>query len=165
MPFQKRFIAMLVGFFLLLLPGMMHSASALAWQDVAGELMSPACPGRTLTNCTSGQSEQLRELIRQKVAQGESKDAIMRYFVDMHGEEILAAPPKKGFALVAWLLPLFVVVNGAGLILFLTFRWTRNRAQAEPVMPPHADDPGTSASTTADPYRQRLQRELDEMDT
>lgn len=165
MSFQKRFIAVLAGFLLILLPGMLLSASALTWQDVAGELMSPACPGRTLTNCTSGQSEQLRELIRQKVAQGESKAAIMRYFVDMHGEEILASPPKKGFALAAWLLPLFVLVNGAGLILFLTFRWTRNRAQAEPAMLSHVDDTTAAASTMADPYRQRLQRELDEMDS
>ena len=102
-------------------------ATALEWQDIASELMSPACPGRTLTNCTSGQSEQWREVIRQKVADGESKQDIMAYFVEMRGEEILAAPPKKGFALAAWLLPLFVVLNGAGLILALTFRWVRQQ--------------------------------------
>ena len=45
------------------------------WQDVAGDLMSPACPGRTLLNCTSSQAEQWRELIRQKLAQGESEGA------------------------------------------------------------------------------------------
>ena len=87
---------MLAGFYMLTLLSLLPAASALQWQDVAGELMSPACPGRTLINCTSGQSEQLRELIRQKVDQGESKAAIMKYFVDMHGEEILAAPPQKG---------------------------------------------------------------------
>lgn len=162
MSFQKT-QAILVGLYLIL-SGLIPSASALQWQDVANELMSPACPGRTLINCTSGQSEQLRELIRQKVAQGESKSSIMRYFVDMHGEEILAAPPKKGFALAAWLLPLFVVLNGAGLIGVLTFRWTRNRAPSEPNAPMPLDDSTTSASPETDPYRQRLQRELDEMD-
>jgi cytochrome c-type biogenesis protein CcmH len=101
-------------------------------------------------------------LIRQKVNQGESKSSIMRYFVDMHGEEILAAPPKKGFALAAWLLPLFVVLNGTGLIVLLTFRWTRNRARVEPGAPPPLDEATTSAATKTEPYRQRLQRELDE---
>ena len=103
--------------------------SALAWgqqwQDVAGELMSPACPGRTLLNCTSSQAEQWRELIRQKLANGESKEQILQYFVDISGEAILAAPPKKGFALMAWLVPWFVVVNGAVLIVVLIRRWTR----------------------------------------
>jgi cytochrome c-type biogenesis protein CcmH/NrfF len=155
---------MLVGFYLVILLGLVPSAYALQWQDVANELMSPACPGRTLVNCTSGQSEQLRELIRQKIAQGESKSAIIRYFVDMHGEEILAAPPKKGFALAAWLLPLFVVLNGAGLIMILTFRWTRNRVHSKPDVPVSLDDSTTSVTLAMDPYQQRLRRELDEMD-
>lgn len=155
---------MLAGFYLLILLGLVPSAYALQWQDVANELMSPACPGRTLVNCTSGQSEQLRELIRQKIAQGESKPAIIRYFVDMHGEEILAAPPKKGFALAAWLLPLFVVLNGAGLIMILTFRWTRNRVHSTPDAPMSLDDSTTSTAIAMDPYQQRLRRELDEMD-
>src|SRR5438552_15234654 len=102
-----------------------------SWQDVAGDLMSPACPGRTLLNCTSSQAEQWRELIRQKLAQGESKEQILRYFVDIGGEGILAAPPKQGFALTAWLLPLFVMVNGAGLIVVLTGMWARRRPQAD----------------------------------
>ncbi len=164
MRFPKPF-SILAGLYLLILSGMIPTANALQWQDVAGELMSPACPGRTLINCTSGQSEQLRELIRQKVAQGESKSSIMQYFVDMHGEEILAAPPKKGFALAAWLLPLFVVLNGAGLIMVLTIRWSRNRARAENITPMSSDETTPSADAETDPYRQRLRRELEEMDS
>jgi cytochrome c-type biogenesis protein CcmH len=148
-----------------MLLGFVPTSYALEWQDVASELMSPACPGRTLINCTSGQSEQLRELIRQKVAQGESKPEIVRYFVEMYGEEILAAPPKKGFALAAWLLPLFVLLSGMGLIIVFTLRWTRNRAHVEHDMPLPIDNSTTASATEAAPYRQRLQRELDEMDT
>src|SRR2546428_13347297 len=119
----------------LLVSVMVLGISALAWgqqwQDVAGDLMSPACPGRPLLNCTSSQAEQWRELIRQKLAQGESKEQILRYFVDIGGEGILAAPPKQGFALTAWLLPLFVMVNGAGLIVILTCRWAQRRPRTD----------------------------------
>src|SRR4030095_1619039 len=100
-------------------------AIAIEWQDIAADLMSPACPGRTLLNCTSGQAEQWRELIRQKLAQGERKEQILQYFVNIRGEEILAAPPKRGFALTAWLFPVFIIVNGAGLIVVLATRWAR----------------------------------------
>jgi cytochrome c-type biogenesis protein CcmH len=82
----------------------------------------------------------------------------------MYGEEILAAPPKKGFALVAWLLPLFVLLSGVGLIIVLTLRWSRNRARVERDPPMPIDDATTSAATEMAPYRQRLQRELDELD-
>jgi len=133
-----------------------------SWQDVAGDLMSPACPGRTLLNCTSSQAEQWRELIRQKLARGESKEQILRYFVDIGGEGILAAPPKQGFALTAWLLPLFVMVNGAGLIVVLTRRWAQRRPQADihDMTDPNATAPSSHA--LSDPYLDRLHRELKE---
>jgi cytochrome c-type biogenesis protein CcmH len=135
------------------------------WQDVAGDLMSPACPGRTLLNCTSSQAEQWRELIRQKLAQGESKEQILQYFVDISGEGILAAPPKRGFALTAWLLPLFVVVNGAGLIVVLTRRWAQRRPQADLHRMTDHSVSTPSSHLPSEPYLDRLHRELKELDT
>ena len=135
-----------------------------SWQDVAGDLMSPACPGRTLLNCTSSQAEQWRELIRQKLAQGESKAQILRYFVDIGGEGILAAPPKQGFALTAWLLPLFVMVNGAGLIVILTRRWAQRRPPAEIHSMTDHNVATPSSHARSDPYLDRLHRELKEFD-
>lgn len=135
-----------------------------SWQDVAGDLMSPACPGRTLLNCTSSQAEQWRELIRQKLAQGESKEQILRYFVDIGGEGILAAPPKQGFALTAWLLPLFVMVNGAGLIVILTRRWAQRRPPAEIHSMTDHNAAAPSSHGLSDPYLDRLRRELKEFD-
>lgn len=145
----------------LLLLSLYGTAWALQWQDIAGELMSPACPGRTLVNCTSGHAEQWRELIRQKIDQGETKTQIIQYFIDMRGEEILAAPPAHGFALTAWLFPIFVIVNGAGLILALTYRWTRKRTQAGATTDIDAESLATTQSApSSDPYHMRLQREL-----
>jgi cytochrome c-type biogenesis protein CcmH len=130
------------------------------WQDIAGELMSPACPGRTLINCTSGQSEQWRELIRQKIAQGETKEQIIQYFVGIRGEEILAAPPKRGFALTAWLFPVLVIINGTGLILVLTYRWARKRPSRSASDVDLPSDTAPQSHVSVDPYRARLQQEL-----
>ena len=144
-----------VGVAVLSLLSLCATASALQWQDIAAELMSPACPGRTLINCTSGLAEQWRELIRQKLAQGETKEQIIQYFVDMRGEEILAAPPTYGFALTAWIFPVLVIINGTGLIIALTYRWTRKGTKpdlsASPTLPP---------TSPSDPYHSRLHREL-----
>jgi cytochrome c-type biogenesis protein CcmH/NrfF len=134
------------------------------WQDVAGELMSPACPGRTLLNCTSSQAEQWRELIRQKLVQGESKEQILQYFVDIGGEGILAAPPKKGFALTAWILPLFVMVNGAGLIIVLTCRWAQRRPRVDDSSMTVSNASTPPSQPSSDPYLHRLYRELEEFD-
>lgn len=152
-----------VGFLLcsLLMLSLQSPAIAFMWQDVAEELMSPACPGRTLLNCTSGQAEQWRELIRQKIAQGETKEQIIQHFVTIRGEEILAAPPKQGFALTAWLLPVFMIVNGIGLIVALTYRWVRNRPRTD-VQSLDSDTTSTQDQRSTDVYRARLHSELED---
>ena len=136
-------------------------ATALEWQDIAANLMSPACPGRTLINCTSGHAEQWRELIRQKLARGETQEQIMAYFVEIRGEEVLAAPPKRGFALTAWIFPVFIIINGAGLIVFLTRRWAQQRSVPENTRNPSMSAPvSAQESSSLDSYRDRLQKEL-----
>jgi cytochrome c-type biogenesis protein CcmH len=173
------FLSRKVGIFLCLLLslGLSSLAQALEWQDVAGELMSPACPGRTLSNCTSSQAEQWRELIRQKLAQGESKSQILQHFVDIEGESILASPPKKGFALTVWLFPMFIVLNGAVMILLLARRWTyrASRNAQDSSLPPgpkafhNPTHSPPAPDVTKDPvdltrYRERLKKELDDFD-
>jgi cytochrome c-type biogenesis protein CcmH len=137
-------------------------AAAVEWQDVAAHLMSPACPGRTLLNCTSGQAEQWRELIRQKIAQGETKGQIIDYFVEMRGEEILAAPPKRGFALTAWLFPILIIFNGAGVIILLTRKWVRERLSETEGISEVTHTTSPQGDVSPDPYRDRLQRELED---
>jgi cytochrome c-type biogenesis protein CcmH/NrfF len=146
-------------------------AQALEWQDVAGDLMSPACPGRTLLNCTSSQAEQWRELIRQKLARGESKDQIIQHFVEIEGESILAAPPKKGFALTVWLFPAFIILNGAVMILLLTRRWTYRTTHSSQSDHPPTTAPNPDAITDQSSekdftrYKERLRKELDEFNS
>ena len=132
------------------------------WQDVAGELMSPACPGRTLLNCTSEHASQWQELIRQKVAEGVPKDEIMKYFINIGGEEVLASPPKRGFTLAVWLLPAFALLNGAGLIIMLTTRWAK-RSRSHEQDPSVASCPEQSQAAAADPYLSRVRRELQDI--
>jgi cytochrome c-type biogenesis protein CcmH len=145
-----------------LLSSLSTLATAVEWQDVAAHLMSPACPGRTLLNCTSGHAEQWRELIRQKIAQGETKERIINYFVEMRGEEILAAPPKRGFALTAWLFPVLIILNGAGVIVLLTRKWVRERLFETRSISGIAYNAAPQENVSPDPYRDRLQRELED---
>lgn len=62
--------------------------------------------------------------------EGKTKDEIREYYVNTLGEEILTAPEKKGFSLMAWVLP-FAAIGGAGTgILFVIHRWVRKRKES-----------------------------------
>jgi cytochrome c-type biogenesis protein CcmH len=125
--------------------------------EIARELMSPACPGKLLIDCTSGEAGQVRELIRQKIQQGQNKEDIIKYFVEVYGEQVLASPPKKGFYLTAWILPLLVIIY-SGLIVYLIIRvWLRKTPHLSEFRPAKATD-----SNTDDVFKQRLEEELKE---
>ena len=57
---------------------------------------------------------------------------ILAGFVQEYGVVVLAAPPAKGFDLIAWIMPF--AVSAAALIgtILLVRHWARNQAQTTP---------------------------------
>jgi cytochrome c-type biogenesis protein CcmH/NrfF len=72
---------------------------------LAGQLMSPFCPGRLLVDCTSSQAYELRDDIARRLAAGESREAIRAELVGHYGTGILGAPAARGVGLLAWVVP------------------------------------------------------------
>jgi len=72
-------------------------------------------------------------LIASRVDAGDTKSEIKDRLVAEYGTQILAAPPKKGFNLLAWLLPIVGVLGGALVLAVLAWRWSRVREPGLPV--------------------------------
>lgn len=83
---------------------------------LAHEVMSPFCPQLVLSDCRTDAAAALRADIRTAMAQGASDAEIRAALVQRFGERILAAPPARGFGLLAWLLPPALVLAGAGVL-------------------------------------------------
>jgi cytochrome c-type biogenesis protein CcmH len=92
-----------------------------------GQVMCPICH-TTLDQSQSGAANQIRALIRTKIARCESAGQIKRELVAEYGLAILAAPPRKGFDLLAWWLPIAGIVVGAAVLAYGAWRWSRGRA-------------------------------------
>jgi cytochrome c-type biogenesis protein CcmH len=97
--------------------------------DLEGEVMCPVC-NTTLDQSSSPVARRIKAFISQRIAAGDSKQEIKDRLVADWGPGILAAPPKKGFDLLAWLLPIVGVLGGALALGALAWRWSRVR---EPV--------------------------------
>jgi cytochrome c-type biogenesis protein CcmH len=94
--------------------------------DIEDEVMCVAC-GVPLDIADSPQATSERSYIRELVAQGKTKDQIKTELVSQFGPRVLALPKDKGFGLVAYLVPIAIVVLMLiGLAIFLP-RWRRNR--------------------------------------
>lgn len=109
--------------------------------DLAGELMSPFCPGRTVASCPSPQATELIQWIATQEAAGATREEVIAVLVERHGEEILGAPPAKGITLWAYVFPVLGFA-GFGLIAFRVLR--RIVAPATPASSASAAPSGTS---------------------
>ncbi len=99
-------------------------------------------------------------LHRQVVAlaeQGKTAQQIIDAFVVEYGPQVLMAPPKRGFNLIGYLVPSFVVLVAAGFLFLALRRWTRATAPGPAAVTPAA---GTEASPAE---LERLRRELEQL--
>jgi cytochrome c-type biogenesis protein CcmH len=101
--------------------------------ELEGEVMCPVC-GTTLDQSNSPAAEQIKRVIAQRIAAGDTKSEIENRLVAEYGEAILAAPRHKGFGLLAWWLPIAGIVAGAVVVGAGAWRWSRAR-EREPDLP------------------------------
>ncbi len=93
---------------------------------IANSLNCPVCQGESVRDSNAQLAHDIRQVIQQKLDQGESRQQIMDYFVSRYGETILRQPPKHGFSLALWWIPVAAVV--IGLLILSGFLTQRHRA-------------------------------------
>lgn len=96
-------------------------------QRVASKLRCPVCQNESVADSQSELSAQMRTLIREKLAAGETEDQIIRYFVSRYGEWILLEPPRQGVLWFVWLAPAAALLGGATVVIAYLRRTVRPR--------------------------------------
>lgn len=97
------------------------------------QLMCPCGCAQVLLECNHvgcAYSETMRKELAAAVDKGDSDDSILQQFADKYGTTVLAAPTKKGFDMVAWIMPGAVLVAGIWLTAILVRKWKYRVAPA-----------------------------------
>jgi cytochrome c-type biogenesis protein CcmH/NrfF len=110
--------------------------------DAANELMSPFCPGRTLSDCPSPAAESMRLWLHVQEAAGRTREDVETELFARYGDIMRAAPRAEGVGLSAYVVPLVAFAAGGVLVAFVLRRLTRGGAEpAAPPQSPAARDP------------------------
>ncbi|MHB8659515.1 MAG: cytochrome c-type biogenesis protein [Solirubrobacteraceae bacterium] len=117
--------------------------------ELEGEVMCPTCH-TTLDQSDAPAARRIERFLRERIAAGDSKGEIEAKLVAQFGPAILAAPPHKGFGLLAWWLPPAGLAAATLLVAAAAWRWSRTHE-------PERNIPG--ADEQLDP---ELERRLDE---
>ena len=95
-------------------------------RSIDRSLICPVCPGETIDQAQVALAGQMRTIVRERLAEGMTRDEVLQFFVERYGDSVLAAPPKEGFNLIAWIVPIVAVVAGAVAVVLVVLAMRRN---------------------------------------
>lgn len=126
--------------------------------EIAKELRCPICQGLSVADSPTELATQMRSLISEKIAAGESPEAIKAYFASKYGDWILLKPKREGFTWLVWLLPVAGLLVGAGAIVLFTRRSMKLQGDAA------GGDEESPGGAEEAAYALRVAREMEEME-
>jgi hypothetical protein len=113
-----------------------------------------AHPGGSFSGpCDTAKS--MLKKVDEYLVKGDSEQQIIDAFVAEYGTGVYMEPPKKGFGLVAWLLPVFYSILGFSLVVLVVRKWA---------VRPHAAIPAGSTARNEAMDRARAQAARDTED-
>jgi cytochrome c-type biogenesis protein CcmH len=146
-----RPIALLAAALALAAPAWAHGRPSA--DAIETKLVCPVCH-ETLDQSTSPVAQEMKQLIRKRIAQGWTEKQILDEMVAEFGPNVLSEPARHGFDLLAWVLPLGGALAGVVVLGVGARRWSRAPARA-----PAADEPPLDPAT-----ERRIDEELDRFD-
>ncbi len=127
--------------------------SSLSCQCGCGLLIS-VCK---MEGCMSGV---VREQVGQLLDNGQTEQQVKQALIGFYGKQILAAPPKSGFDLSAYILPFFFLLAGGSVLYSLAVKWKNNSV-------PVSGNPATNSHEqlqTDARHQDRIEQELKDFD-
>jgi cytochrome c-type biogenesis protein CcmH len=107
---------------------MSDSAKELRARDLSRELRCMVCQNQSIDDSEAPLARDLRLLVRERIAAGDSDAEVMDFLVARYGEFVLLKPRLRPHTLLLWLLPPLALAGG-GLAMWIQSR-RRSRSAA-----------------------------------
>jgi len=101
-------------------------------RDLSRELRCMVCQNQSIDDSDAPLARDLRLLVRERIATGDSDSQVIEFLVARYGEFVLLKPRFSPHTLLLWLLPPLALIGG-GLALWL---YTRRRSNADAAADP-----------------------------
>jgi cytochrome c-type biogenesis protein CcmH len=144
---MRRMMAAFVALVLLAVPAayavqpdeiMSDPAKEVRARDLSRELRCMVCQNQSIDDSDAPLARDLRLLVRERIAAGDSNSQVLDFLVARYGEFVLLKPRFERQTLLLWLLAPLLLAGG-GLALWLQLR-RRSRSGADVPVPPLTPD-------------------------
>lgn len=89
-------------------------------QEIGRELRCMVCQNQSIEDSDAELARDLRRIVRERVAAGEDRAAVMRFVHDRYGDFVLLRPPLNPVTALLWAMP--VIALGGGLLVIFSRR-------------------------------------------
>lgn len=129
---------------------------------IAKELYCPVCENIPLDVCPTQACAEWREDVRDKLAQGWSKEEIKQYFINRYGDRVVAAPPARGLNWLVYVLPPLLIIMGAVFLVSMMLGMKKRSSSQQRSVLLSPNEPGTQPmeAQSQDIYIQKMEEEL-----
>ncbi|MCP9626162.1 cytochrome c-type biogenesis protein CcmH [Rhodopseudomonas palustris] len=103
-------------------------------RELSRELRCMVCQNQSIDDSDATLAKDLRLLVRERIAAGDSNKQVLDYLVARYGEFVLLKPRFEAHTLILWLIPPLVLIGG-GLGLWLHIRRRGRVVEAVADMP------------------------------
>ena len=103
-------------------------------RDLSRELRCMVCQNQSIDDSEAPLARDLRLLVRERIAAGDSDAQVIDFLVERYGEFVLLKPRLERHTLLLWLLPPLALAGG-GLALWMQSRRRAKSAAAEDLSP------------------------------
>jgi cytochrome c-type biogenesis protein CcmH len=104
-------------------------------RELSRELRCMVCQNQSIDDSEAPLARDLRLLVRERIASGDSDAQVIEFLVARYGEFVLLKPRLERQTLLLWAVPPLVLVVG-GLALWIEARRRRTQAGAQPPLTP-----------------------------
>lgn len=91
---------------------------------IAAQLRCPVCSGQSVLESNSDIAQQMQEVIRERLGEGQSEREILAYFRGSYGDWIILTPRATGIGLLVYLLPALALLGGIVWVVVAIRRWS-----------------------------------------
>lgn len=129
--------------------------------DLAREVMSPFCPGRTIASCPSPQAAALIQEIQTKERAGVTREEVEAELYAQYGDVIRAAPKPEGWGLAAYVIPVLAALAGVAVVALVLRRISSASGSRKPA--PTAAVGSMAPTSTDDEIERLVDREIEQL--
>jgi len=87
-------------------------------RDISSHLRCVVCQNQSIDDSTAPLARDLRLIIRERLAAGDSNDQVIAFVVERYGDFVLLRPPFQEDTYLLWFGPFLILIIGGGLIFF-----------------------------------------------